>query len=72
MKRDEDQLKSLKQGLERTKQQLAAFESRFGMTTADMKSRLGSGQMEETLETIDWCLEFEALHLLEEQYSQAV
>ena len=65
----QNQLKSLKHGIERTKQQLAAFESRFGITTEDMEKRLKSGEMEETLDTIDWCMELEALRLLEEQYN---
>ena len=65
----QNQLKSLKHGIRRTKQQLATFETRFGMTSAEMESRLKSGQMEETLDTIDWCMELEALCLLEEQYN---
>ena len=65
----QNQLKSLKHGIERTRQQLAAFESRFGITTEDMEKRLKSGEMEETLDTIDWCMELEALRLLEEQYN---
>ena len=65
----QNQLKSLKHGIGRTKQQLTTFETRFGMTTAEMESRLKSGQMEETLDTIDWCMELEALRLLEEQYN---
>lgn len=65
----QSQLKSLKHAIERTKQQLAAFESRFGMTTDDMEKRLKSGEKEETLDTIDWCMELEALRLLEEQYN---
>jgi len=69
MKRDEDSLKSLQNSIERTKQQLAAFESRFDMTTAEMKNRLESGDTEETLDTIDWYMESETLRLLEEQYN---
>jgi hypothetical protein len=69
MKRDEDSLKSLLNSIERTKQQLAAFESRFDMTTAEMKIRLESGDIEETLDTIDWYMESETLRLLEEQYN---
>jgi hypothetical protein len=39
------------------------------MTTAEMESRLKSGELQETLDTIDWCMELEALRLLEEQYN---
>jgi hypothetical protein len=63
-----NQLKSLKHGIERTKEQLAAFEQRFGISTAEMERRLKAGSLEETLDTIDWCMEIEALRLLEEQY----
>ena len=63
-----NQLKSLKHGIERTKEQLTVFEQRFGMTTAEMECRLKDGRLEESLDTIDWCMELEALRLLEEQY----
>jgi hypothetical protein len=64
-----NQLKSLKHGMARTREQLASFEARFGMSTAEMERRLKSGEMEETLDTIDWCMELETLRLLEEQYN---
>lgn len=64
-----NQLKSLKHGIERTKEQLAIFETRFGLSSIEMDQRIKSGQMEETLETIDWGMELAALRLLEEQYS---
>jgi len=63
------QLKSLKHGIERTKERLAAFESRFGISTAEMERCLKADRMEETLDTIDWCMELDALRLLEEQYN---
>jgi hypothetical protein len=61
-------LKSLKHGIARTQEQLAAFEARFGLSTAEMERRLQAGEMAETLDTIGWCMELEALRLLEEQY----
>ncbi len=64
-----NQVKALKHGIQRTKEQLAAFETRFGMSTAEMERQLKSGKMEETLDTIDWCMELAALRLLEEQYN---
>lgn len=64
-----NQLKSLQHGILRTKERLTEFEARFGMTTAEMESRLKSGELQETLDTIDWCMELEALRLLEEQYN---
>lgn len=62
------QLTSLRHGIARTRQQLAAFES-FGMGTAEMEQRLQTGELSETLTTIDWCMELTALRLLEEQYT---
>ena len=64
-----NQLKSLRYGITRTQEQLAVFEAQFGMSTAEMERRLKSGEMEETLDTIDWCMELKALRLLEEQYT---
>ena len=65
-----NQLKSLKHGIAHTKEQLAAFEARFGMSTAEMERQLKSGEMQEkTLDSIDWCMELAALRLLEEQYN---
>jgi hypothetical protein len=59
----------LKHGIARTREQLASFEKRFGMSTVEMERRMKSGAMEETLDTIDWLMELEALRLLEEQYN---
>jgi len=64
-----NQLKSLKHGIAHTKEQLAAFETRFGMSTTEMERQLKSGKMQETLDSIDWCMELAALRLLEEQYN---
>jgi len=64
-----NQLKSLRYSITRTQEQLAAFEAQFGMSTAEMERRLKSGELTETLDTIDWCMELEALRLLEEQYT---
>ena len=33
-----------------------------------MERRLKTGELDETIETVDWCMELEALRLLEEQY----
>jgi hypothetical protein len=63
-----NQLKSLRHGIKRTREQLATFEARFDMSTAEMERRLQSGELTETLSTIDWCMELEALRLLEDQY----
>jgi len=63
------QLSSLRHGIARTRQQMAEFEARYGMSTAEMERRLQTGELSETLATIDWCMELAALRLLEEQYT---
>jgi hypothetical protein len=63
-----NQLKSLQHGINRTKEELAKFEARFGMTSDEMERLLKSGELEETLDTIDWWMELTALRLLEGQY----
>jgi len=65
----QNQLKTLKHGIRRTKQKLAAFETRFGMSTRDFENKLQTGKVEETLDTIDWQMEAEALRILEEEYN---
>jgi hypothetical protein len=62
------QLKSLEHGITRTRERLALFEARLGISTAEMERSIRSGEIEETLDTIDWQMEAEALRLLEEQY----
>ncbi len=55
-------------GIKRTREHLATFEAQFDMSAAEMERRLQSGELTETLTTIDWCMELEALRLLEDQY----
>lgn len=64
-----NQLKNLSHGIRRTKQKLADFEARFGMTTREFESKLQTGEIEETLDTIDWRMEVESLRILEEEYN---
>jgi len=63
-----NQLKSLQQGINRTKERIAGFEKQAGMSSADFEKKLNEGSIEETLETIDWNMELAALRLLEGQY----
>ena len=63
-----NQLKSLQHGIKRTKERIADFEKKGGMTSADFEKKLSDGGIEETLETIDWNMELAALRLLEGQY----
>lgn len=63
-----NQLKALQHGIARTKERVAEFEKRAGITSADFEAKLKSGKIEETIETIDWNMELAALRLLEGQY----
>ena len=63
-----NQLKSLQHGIKRTKERIAGFEKKAGMPSADFEKKLSDGNIEETLETIDWNMELAALRLLEGQY----
>lgn len=63
-----NQLKALKHGITRTQERIAAFEKRAGMTSAEFERMLQAGELNETMETIDWNMELAALRLLEGQY----
>jgi hypothetical protein len=63
-----NQLKSLQHGITRTRERIAEFEKRLGMTSAEFEQKLQAGDIEETIETIDWNMELAALRLLESQY----
>jgi hypothetical protein len=63
-----NQLKSLQHGIKRTKERIADFEKKAGMASVDFEKKLSDGEIEETLETIDWNMELTALRLLEGQY----
>ena len=63
-----NQLKALQHGITRTKERIAEFEKRGGISSIDFEKKLQAGKMEETIETIDWNMELTALRLLENQY----
>ena len=63
-----NQLKSLLHGIERTKERIAEFEKRTGVSSAEFEKKLQADEIEETLETIDWNMEIAALRMLEGQY----
>ena len=63
-----NQLKALQHGIARTKERIAEFEKRAGISSADFEKKLEDGKLEETVETIDWNMELAALRLLENQY----
>jgi len=62
------QLKVLQHGILRTKERLAEFEKRAGMSSTEFEKKLQAQEISETIETIDWNMELAALRLLEGQY----
>lgn len=63
-----NQLKSLQHGILRTKERLAEFENRAGISSTEFEKKLQAEEINETIETIDWNMELAALRLLEGQY----
>lgn len=63
-----NQIKTLQHGVQRTKERIAEFEKRAGMSSAEFEKKLQADEIPETIETIDWNMELAALHLLESQY----
>ena len=59
--------KLLEHSIERTRTALKAFEKRHNMTTAEFERKFKAREIEETLDTLDWWMETEALHHLENQ-----
>ena len=65
----QNELKTLLHGIKRTHEQLTNFENRFGMPSENFEHRFNAGEIEETLDTIDWLMEIEALRMLEKDYN---
>jgi hypothetical protein len=52
-----------------TREHLVNFEKRYDMSSAEFERQFHPGDLEETLEFIEWEGEIETLHLLEEKRS---
>jgi hypothetical protein len=63
-----NQLKALQHGITRTRERIAEFEKRAGISSSEFEKKIQDGDFEETVETIDWNMELAALRLLENQY----
>ncbi|MFZ5909440.1 MAG: hypothetical protein ACOYYU_05445 [Chloroflexota bacterium] len=63
------QLEDVEHGIQLTRERLAGFEKKFGMSTAEFERRFHLGDLEEMLEFIEWEGEIETLQLLEEKKS---
>lgn len=59
--------KLLEHSIERTRSALAVFEKRHNMTTTEFERKFKAREIEETLDTLDWWMETEALRHLENQ-----
>lgn len=55
-------------GIKRTRERLAEFERRFGITSADFEHQLNAFQLAETVDFTDWRMEIGMLRLLESKY----
>jgi hypothetical protein len=64
----QNQLKTLQHSIKRTKEKISGFEKKLELSSTEFEKRLNSGEIEETLETMDWNMEIVALRLLETQY----
>jgi hypothetical protein len=63
-----NQIKVLQHGVQRTKEKIAEFEKRTGMSSVEFEQKLQADEIAETIETIDWNMELATLRLLESQY----
>ena len=63
------QMRALEHGIQRTRERLVEFELRFQLSSAEFEHGFESGQIEETIEYIEWSGEIKTLHLLEDQMS---
>ncbi len=61
------ELRLIELGLERTRQRLRAFEERYGMTSEEFEAKFNRGELEETLDFIEWAGELRTLRLLASQ-----
>jgi AraC-like DNA-binding protein len=64
----ENEKKMLSLGIRRTRERLAEFEQRFGMSSAEFERRLNALELTEMVEFTDWRMEIGMLRLLESQY----
>ena len=63
----ENAVYDVEHGVQKTRAKLEAFEKQFGMSTAEFERRFKPGDLEETLDFIEWEGEIKTLRLLEEK-----
>jgi hypothetical protein len=64
----QNEAKLVAHGIKRTRERLAMFEQRFGMSSEEIEHRFAAGEIKETLDYIEWSMEIRALRLLQEQH----
>ena len=63
----ENAVYDVEQGIEKTRAKLEAFEKQFNMSTAEFERRFKPGDLEETLDFIEWQGEIKTMRLPEEK-----
>jgi hypothetical protein len=63
----QNQLDEIEHGIQLTRSRLEAFEKKFDMSTAEFLHRFKPGELDETLDFLDWQGETKMLALLEEK-----
>ena len=61
------ELRMLELSVQRTSQRLHAFEARYGLTSNEFERRFNAGEIEESLDFIEWAGEIKTFRLLEAQ-----
>jgi hypothetical protein len=65
----ESAVRDVELGIKKTRAKLEAFEKQFNMSTAEFERRFNPGDLEETLDFIEWEGEIKTLRLLEEKFN---
>lgn len=63
----ENTVYDVERGIQKTRAKLEAFEKQYEMSSAEFERRFESGELEETLDFIEWQGEIKTLRLLEEK-----
>ena len=63
----QSELKVLAHGIQRTNKRLTGFEEQFSFSSEDFERKYSAGELEESLDFIDWFGEIKTLHLLQDQ-----
>jgi hypothetical protein len=61
------ELRLLDLGLARTSQRLHAFEDQYGLTSEEFERRFATGELDESLDYIEWAGEIKTYRLLKAQ-----